>query len=960
MAHKSVGTPRFYIDQYIYLKSTGIDTREYFQRFYGIGHDHDWNADPNWGGSGEDGISTTGYSYTPFLHPDAFTLDPVNQEFFQRNEGSTQTAWMGIHLPTGMDTLPPDVDNIGWYTAYLNHNLWDESQIEFNGVASAPLGLYNNFLNYSDGGLIGNDEDLNSQHWAEDYRIVLNADGNRRVWNNGSTIFTQKMTNRVPEWSYVGWACHNSTSVRNNTVGHRVGAISAGLYYDMPHSPDLKLTMETEFDGYDSITTLGGSTLTRQRYSGSPWWYDHEGRRVDPFSAYKWDELNWGTSGGTIEYLPMTKRLGRRNWNLKFSYIAGTDMFASNPMAGTYLEPNYGAAGLDTTKYIDTYNFGVNYLKNPDMATDVAADTHLGNVTAGQGWGTEYSGGLKTLQDGSTHDVNGRTFIDADADTGNAGGEALIYSRSDADWYALDNLDSTTNYSNSSSSIRSTSYNWLMTQDNVFQIGDYPDEVFVNHFTDLSAFDRVYNATIVTGTQGGNACNFKWMGNNNAYITIDNWLEMNQEYKIQYYVDSVNAGEFCLEGNGSGTLPTVVGEVNEFTFLADQANLVLKRKWGSVEDMNGIFSNTSSSAGYGNIFANAQHRFDFEMESVAFTNAGSSYDVVANSAFTNSQVTSLMTTADASTGLEITNTATAKGTMRAAVTVSSGKKYRLEVNHFATSEAFVDGDVRILIGNSGGGSVDYVNATNSDGTYSVEFTTTSTQLNIAIGNDSGTSGHSVRIKRIGFGEVGDFTIDNLKIYKRDANVDELDRRWRQAYRIRFRAKASTNWQDSFLLQAGAGYNQILQVPLTTSYQVFEATFSFDETANSDNVASEFNGEQEFNRWSGRRLTFGIYGWTDNDDDKNRAIDTQCLIDWVQVQKASPDDSDFKYNMNSDPSFESIVLNKIGNGQRFIFQPNNASNNPGDFAICVLDQDSLKVTQVAHNAYECQMKIKEVW
>ena len=65
-------------------------------------------------------------------------------------------------------------------------------------------------------------------------------------------------------------------------------------------------------------------------------------------------------------------------------------------------------------------------------------------------------------------------------------------------------------------------------------------------------------------------------------------------------------------------------------------------------------------------------------------------------------------------------------------------------------------------------------------------------------------------------------------------------------------------------------------------------------------------------------------------------------------------------MNSDPSFESIVLNKIGNGQRFIFQPNNASNNPGDFAICVLDQDSIKVTQVAHNAYECQMKIKEVW
>ena len=56
----------------------------------------------------------------------------------------------------------------------------------------------------------------------------------------------------------------------------------------------------------------------------------------------------------------------------------------------------------------------------------------------------------------------------------------------------------------------------------------------------------------------------------------------------------------------------------------------------------------------------------------------------------------------------------------------------------------------------------------------------------------------------------------------------------------------------------------------------------------------------------------------------------------------------------------MVLNKIGNGDRFIFQPDNTANNPGDFAICVLDQDSLKVTQVAHNTYDCQMKIKEVW
>ena len=100
------------------------------------------------------------------------------------------------------------------------------------------------------------------------------------------------------------------------------------------------------------------------------------------------------------------------------------------------------------------------------------------------------------------------------------------------------------------------------------------------------------------------------------------------------------------------------------------------------------------------------------------------------------------------------------------------------------------------------------------------------------------------------------------------------------------------------------------------------------------------------------------GGADIDNDlQNTAI---MKIDYVNAQPLNANNSDFKYNINTDPSFEALVLNKIGSGQKFIFQPDNTANNPGDFAICVLDQDSLKVTQVAHNTFDCQMKIKEVW
>ena len=102
---------------------------------------------------------------------------------------------------------------------------------------------------------------------------------------------------------------------------------------------------------------------------------------------------------------------------------------------------------------------------------------------------------------------------------------------------------------------------------------------------------------------------------------------------------------------------------------------------------------------------------------------------------------------------------------------------------------------------------------------------------------------------------------------------------------------------------------------------------------------------------------GIIGEADSGENAE-AFASSVKVDWITLEVSNF--VDFKTDINTDSSFQSVVLNKVGNGQKFIFQPDNTANNPGDFAICVLDQDSLKVTQVAHNTFDCQMKIKEVW
>lgn len=69
---------------------------------------------------------------------------------------------------------------------------------------------------------------------------------------------------------------------------------------------------------------------------------------------------------------------------------------------------------------------------------------------------------------------------------------------------------------------------------------------------------------------------------------------------------------------------------------------------------------------------------------------------------------------------------------------------------------------------------------------------------------------------------------------------------------------------------------------------------------------------------------------------------------------------FTQNIATDDSFQAAVLNRISNGERFIFQADKDSRNPSDFAICILDGSDFSIRQSAINVYDINMTIREVW
>ena len=90
----------------------------------------------------------------------------------------------------------------------------------------------------------------------------------------------------------------------------KLGCVSLCSKWTPPHTPDLSLTMTREYDGVKTIQTKGGATLSDASYT--------KGGTIWAGGEHSW-ELDTDDYQGS--YADMQRTLGRRIWNMKFSYL---------------------------------------------------------------------------------------------------------------------------------------------------------------------------------------------------------------------------------------------------------------------------------------------------------------------------------------------------------------------------------------------------------------------------------------------------------------------------------------------------------------------------------------------------------------------------------------------------------------------------------------------------------------
>ena len=234
-------------------------------------------------------IDTEGSNFTDAI----FNMNPSNQ---YRHGGAINTQY----------TLTAPLSNGYNYVAWLGHNFatagWECFPKANNVTQNASSGI-----NYNQG-------------------AVPSYDG-----------FTFQFFGYTPDEAEIHLTMFQSTTTQEDAY---CGSISTGKYYDMPHSPELSLTMIREMDGVKRVRTHGGSDLVKHQYTGSP----------------KWGNLApWELSNGTTINQDLA-RVGRRTWDLSFNYLQDSDIFpdlSNVGWEGTY--ENYNDSIGNTLLDDDTF-----------------------------------------------------------------------------------------------------------------------------------------------------------------------------------------------------------------------------------------------------------------------------------------------------------------------------------------------------------------------------------------------------------------------------------------------------------------------------------------------------------------------------------------------------------------------------------------------------------------------------
>ena len=382
MAYQNVGRPRFFIDNYQYLRAIGLDTRKYYYE----------NSTQQF--ENEEIPYYNNLVHTSFENEDMYTLYADTAKLVRPMIDNSQEVT--FYVPSGLNLGKMDFSgNMKYYGAILNHNI-GSCHGRFGGFHNNPTVQETNFI--------------------DNGSSILNCTHNQRMHNGSSIFFVDNMPylddqNNNIAGAFTGFKLTNPYGEYGNPDNIEnfdelyIGGISMGVMYTMPHSPDLSISMEIEFDGYDKIETLGGSTLTNIRHTGAPVWYN-PGRPEKlaeigqpspsqfnnkefystPFSVDNFASSNYGgltTLANTDDAMSSkiiegSKRNGRRNWSIKFSLISDSDLFASNYMKTGTIETLSGYQDSDiTTIFSNTNQFDFN------MFTDDSFIAQVWNKTLG-------------------------------------------------------------------------------------------------------------------------------------------------------------------------------------------------------------------------------------------------------------------------------------------------------------------------------------------------------------------------------------------------------------------------------------------------------------------------------------------------------------------------------------------------------------------------------------------------
>ena len=142
--------------------------------------------------------------------------------------------------------------------------------------------------------------------------------------NNGWTLVTWADTadNQYYRIEFLETDEHGDDTTHGNATTNfaadlKIGAIMLGEYINFPHTPDLNVGFDIDYDGTNIVTSAGGSTFANTSYLGSPGW-----SKTNPWAL--------AASATENQTTTISRHYGRRKYNMNFSYVADTNLFQSN------------------------------------------------------------------------------------------------------------------------------------------------------------------------------------------------------------------------------------------------------------------------------------------------------------------------------------------------------------------------------------------------------------------------------------------------------------------------------------------------------------------------------------------------------------------------------------------------------------------------------------------------------